>query len=45
MTKPTGRESTAVRLPLPPDEAMADLLRVRPTAEMPRPPKKKSKKK
>jgi hypothetical protein len=32
-----------VRIPLPPDEAVADLLRVKPTAEMPRPGKRKAK--
>jgi hypothetical protein len=32
-----------VRIPLPPDEAVADLLRVKVTDEMPRPGKRKAK--
>jgi hypothetical protein len=29
-----------IRIPLPPDEALADLLKVKPTADMPRPSKR-----
>jgi hypothetical protein len=32
-----------VKIPLPPDEAVADLLLVKPTADMPRPGKHKAK--
>jgi hypothetical protein len=32
-----------LRLPLPADEAISDMLRVKPTAEMPRPGKRKPK--
>jgi hypothetical protein len=34
-----------VRIPLPPDEAVSDFLKVKPTAEMPRPGRRRGKRK
>jgi hypothetical protein len=36
-------DNKPVRIPLPPDEAVADLLRVKPTEDMPRPGARKGK--
>jgi hypothetical protein len=36
-------EDRPVKIPLPPDEAVADLLRVKPTEDMPRPGARKGK--
>ena len=37
------QKAKTLSIPLPPEEAIADLLKVRPTADMPRPSNKKPK--